>query len=58
MNVIEVPFEKLTIEFLRELHQNGMEGTIDGDKQSLQLTSVYVVSVLQTNSETSFRSPN
>ncbi len=52
--VIEIPFEKLTLELLNELRQHGVEGIMDGDKKVLRLTSVYVIDILETNSEPFF----
>lgn len=54
--VIEIPFEKLTLELLNELRQHGVEGIMDGDKKALRLTSVYVVDILETNSKPFFGS--
>jgi len=54
MKVIEIPFEKLTLGLLNELQQDGVEGIMDGDKKALRLTSVYIVDIVETNSETFF----
>ena len=45
MKMLEIPFTKITVGFLRELQERGMVGIIDGDKKIIQLKSVHLVNI-------------